>query len=448
MNSVDRAISAMRVCAIVLFVLAWLTPAHGEEHLSQQPVDRASIISAVIRHHPALRAGEERAQAMELAADAEGRLPPPEAMVQLWQVPLARPYAIDDGQMIMIGFGQTFPAPGARGARERATHQMARAERAGTSDRLRLIRRDADHAFADYAEATARHRIHVQHREIAERAAQLARARHAAAGSLSDVAQAEVEVARMEADVVTDRTRIDGARARLNALLGREAGTPLGPPASGEAEVSAWDAQTAAAKAREMRPELKVAAAQHEARSEDARAADQEAKFPSFSVAALYFAPTTPMPQHGYGVNATMSLPWLWGAADARRSARRQAAKAAATDTLAAQIPIDVEVATADANVRASALRLQALRDRALPASHRAFDVAWSGYESARTDILTLLSTRRAVVDVESEVVAARASLDHALAELDAAVGGEVPRRPLGALDPKDLDDRGSDHVR
>jgi len=71
------------------------------------------------------------------------------------------------------------------------------------------------------------------------------------------------------------------------------------------------------------------------------------------------------------------------------------------------------------------------LRDRALPASRRAFDAAWAGYASARTDLVTLLTARRSVVDVETDLVVTRAELDHALAELDAAVGLEVPRAPL-----------------
>jgi outer membrane protein, heavy metal efflux system len=433
--------------AAILVLVGTSRPAFAEDDSLARPVDRAAVLAAAVRDHPALRAADEKARATSLAADAEGRLPPPEAMVQVWQVPIERPYAIGDGQMIMFGVGQSFPAPGARGARERAGHHVANGERAMVSDRARLIRRDAEHAFADYVEATARHRIHVEHRSVADRALSLARARHAGAGALSDVAQAEVELARVESDVVTDGTRIEGARARLNVLLGRDAYAPLGPPVFGAPEVAAWDLRTSAAKAREARPELTIASAQRDARNEAARAAEQESKLPSFNIAALYFAPTSPMPNHGYGVNASMSLPWLWGEASGRRDAQRQAAVAASSEAHAAQIPIDTEVATAEANVRASGLRLQALQDRALPASHRAFDIAWAGYESARTDILALLTARRSVVDVESEIVVARASLDHALAELDAAVGAPVPRRALGALDPKVLDDR-SDHGR
>lgn len=356
--------------------------------------------------------------------------------MQIWQVPIERPYAIEDAQMIMFGVGQTFPAPGARDARRRAQDRMADGDRAMASDRARLVRREVEHAFVDYVEASARHRVHLEHRAVAEQALALARARHAGGGSLTDVAQAEVELARVDSDVVTDRTKVDGARARLNALLARDLDAPLGAPVAGEPEIAAWDLATATAKAREARPELAAFAAQKQARDEEARAAQREATVPSFSVAALYFAPTSPMPQHGYGVNASVSLPWLWGEARAKRDAEKQAAVAAASEARAARIPVDAEVAAAETSVRAAALRLRALAERALPASRRAFDVAWAGYSSTRGDILALLMARRSVVDVESDVVAARASLDHALADLDAAVGVPVPRRKLGGSEP------------
>lgn len=407
-------------------------------------IDRATLLAAVAHDHPAARSAEHRAAANIRAGDAEGSLPPPEAMVQVWQVPLAKPYAVGDAQMIMFGVGQAFPAPGARGARQRAAEHEALAERAMGTDRARQLRREVDHAYADYVEATARHRVHLEHRTSLVRTVDVARARYAGAGSLGDVAQAEVELARMEADVITDGTRVEAARARINALLGQVPLRRLGPPVIGEPETISWDLPTALEKAREHRPELRAYAAQREARREEARAAEKEAVIPSFNVAALYFVPTSPMPHHGYGMNASVSLPWLWGEAAARRGARRELAEAAQSDVLAARRAIEAEVATQEASVRASALRLQALRDRALPASRRAFEVAWAGYESSRVDVLRLLAAHRAIIDVESEVVASRATLDHALADFEAAVGTEAPRRPLGALDPS----AGATHVR
>jgi len=419
--------------ALVAVSLSRPTIAHADD--LSRPLERADVLALAVQSHPALKASEQRALAIERRGDAERKLPPPETMVQIWQVPLAKPYAIADAQMIMFGVAQTFPSPGARGARARAAVHEADAERALTADRRRQIRRDVDHAFADYVEATSRHAIHLEHRRVASRTAELARARHRGGGPLSDLVQAEVDLARIDADVVTDGTRIEAARGRLNALLGRDPLVPLGPPVVKEPEVATWDLRSALDAARRSRPELRAAAAASEARREDATAATKEALFPSFSVAALYFAPTNPMPHHGYGLNASMSLPWLWGEGRARRDAAALAHAAATTEFAAARIPIDAEVAEQEAKARAGAMRLAALRDRALPASRRAFDVAWAGYEASRVDALTLLNARRMVVDVETDIVMARALLDHALADLEAAVGSEIPRRPLEARD-------------
>jgi outer membrane protein TolC len=416
---------------VALSLLFCSSRANAEE----ESIRRATFVRLALLQHPAIRANEERVQAASTMAKASSRLPPPEAMLQIWQVPLQKPYAIADAAMVMVGLGQTFPAPGSAGARERAGEHMVAAAKEMGNDRLRTLRRDAEHAFADYVEATSRHAIHMEHRAIAKRAVQLARARHAAGGAMMDVASTEVELARVESDVIGDGTRVVGSRARLNVWLGRDPNATLAPALVEEAAIGAWDLATEEEEALRRRPEIRAASAEHKAAQEQARAASREASLPSFSLAALYFAPVGPMPTHGYGANASMTLPWLWGDAAERRDGMKLLAQAAKSDADAALVPIRTEVALADTNMRSAALKLQALRDLARPASQRAFDAAWAGYEAGRTDVLTLLTARRAIVDVDSEVVAARAALDHALADLEAAVGTELPRRPLGPLD-------------
>jgi outer membrane protein TolC len=59
---------------------------------------------------------------------------------------------------------------------------------------------------------------------------------------------------------------------------------------------------------------------------------------------------------------------------------------------------------------------------------------------------MTVLDARRSVVDVDQEIVMARSDLDRALTDLEAAVGMEIPTRPLGPLDEKQLP--GGNHAR
>jgi outer membrane protein TolC len=252
--------------------------------------------------------------------------------------------------------------------------------------------------------------------------------------------RAEVEVSRVEADVMKDGTLIDSARAHLNALFARQPGEPLGPPLETEPMVPTWDVPTLVAKARASRPELKQAQAEREAKEYAVKAAEREATWPSFAVGALYFPPTTAVPMHTYGASLSMSLPWLWGAAGHRKDAEREFLQAARTNVDASRIPVDSDVVTTEANLRSAAYRLQVLRDRALPAARRSLEIARAGFESGRTDLTTILDASRSQVDVEEEIVLARSSLDHALTDLEAAVGAEIPLRPLGPLDPTKLE--------
>jgi outer membrane protein, heavy metal efflux system len=421
-------------CALLVPLVVRAEPPPGIDVNLTGPLDRATLVRLAVARNPGVRAASQRARAAETAADGEGRLPPPEVMGQVWQVPFSRPYAFGDSQMIMVGVGQSFPAPGSLGAREAARRQDARVEEATALERSRQVTREAEHAFADYAEAGARHGIHADHQDVARHVLSVAQGRQAAGGALTEVTLAEVELARVEADLMTDAALVETARARINTLLGRNPAAPLGPPVEGEPLVPAWTQEAILATARTSRPELRIATAQEEAKRFELRAEQREATWPSFSLGISYFAPTTIVPFNGYGVNASMSLPWLWGAAGRRRDAQQQYVTAAMTESEGVRVQVDTDVVTAESNVRAAALRLQVQRERVLPATKRAFSLAWGGYEGGRTDLLTLLAARRSVVDAEHDVVMSRALLDHALADLDAAVGVPVPRRPLGPL--------------
>src|SRR5262245_49333748 len=118
------------------------------------PLDRRTVVRAALERNPAVHVSEQRARAMRASARAEGSLPPPELMGQVWQVPFAHPAAFDS-QMIMIGLTQSIPAPGVLSAREQSMAAQANQEEAAAADRARTIRREAGNAFVDYTESSA-----------------------------------------------------------------------------------------------------------------------------------------------------------------------------------------------------------------------------------------------------------------------------------------------------
>src|SRR5262245_50506461 len=78
---------------------------------------------------PEQQAAERAARAEELSGEAAERLPAPELMLEVWRVPISRPYALDDADMIRLGVEQELPAPGERAARRRAAELRAAARR-------------------------------------------------------------------------------------------------------------------------------------------------------------------------------------------------------------------------------------------------------------------------------------------------------------------------------
>lgn len=399
--------------------------------------DRGSLIRAALARNPGIKAAAQRVRAMRAMSSAESRLPDPEAMFDVWQVPFVKPYAFGESQMISVGVKQSFPAPGSLGARSESRQYAANAEEAMLADKGRDLVRDVQHAYVDLFEATTKHETHVSHVGVAKRVGDAAQMRLAGGGTLDDVAQAQLDLARLDADVATEAASIVRARARLNALLARPYDAPLGRPQIGEPVVVAMTPTALLDLAKRTRPELRAAEARIAAQQAEQRGFDREARWPSFSVGALYFAPTAIMPNHGYGVTATATLPWVWGGNEKKREASAALVQAGTLDAEDAKLRIGVEVGTASANAQAAAARLRSLRTGTLPAAKRAFEVTFAAYQSNKGDLLGLLRAERAVVDTEMEIVMARATLEHALADLDWAVGAILPRSPMDSQEAR-----------
>lgn len=397
-------------------------------------LDRDLAIRVAVDRNPAIKASVQRALGIRALADSEGRLPPPELSFNLWSVPFVRPVSFGDAQMISLGLSQTFPAPGSLSAHEEATEKSADAELAMSQDGARDVVRAVDHALVDLEEAVTMEDSHLVHKNLAGEMEQIAIARQAGGGPLADVTQARVEVASFEAEVASEAAVAMKARILLNALLSRPVAAPLARPTLPPPATVATPLADLVTLAITTRPELRAAAAREQAQRASLRAAHREAIWPVFSLGIMYMAPTTGMPDHAYGLTASMSLPWLWGGASHKADAQEKLVKAASLDAGDAQYRIGVDVATAFGGVKAAEARLVVLVGRALPAARQALDGALSSYRSGQGDVLSLLRVERAVVDIEIQIIMTRVALEHALVDLDWAVGARVSRTPIVGL--------------
>ncbi len=349
---------------------------------------------------PEARAASQAAAAAEKESEAAGEWPPLEVMLEIWQVPLKRPYAIDDAGMIRIAVEQQMQAPGASSALKRAGTLRAQAVRADGEAKSRSLALRLLHARLDHESASRSHDIHLAHLKVAEKTLTLARARHTAGGQLSDVTMAEIETARAEALVAADDQRATTSGELAEALRG-----------AGSLE------------ATQQRPEL---VALRRARDSELAQAEAERKlngWPAPRVGASYFPPSGGMTEHTYGITLGMMLPWLWGGRSGAEHAAEGRAKALTDELAAKQRDLALEVLQARGAVNAAKSELAVLRGRVLPATARARELAQAAYESGQSGLSQVLQAEATYVDTQMQIIELENELAHRSVDLDFALG-------------------------
>jgi outer membrane protein TolC len=344
---------------------------------------------------PEARAARENADAIATEAEADAELPPPELMLEVWRVPVRRPYAVDDADMIRVGVEQEISAPGERKARKQAAALRARALLAEGDASARAVAERVAHARAEQWLAERSHQVHQAHLKLAERTLELARARHAAGGPLADVTAAELTAAGAAAQLAGDEARAKAAAQLIAALSGGAA--PLKP---GE------------------RPELSQLRLAREAELVDARAEAARSSWPDFRVGASYFAPTSGRDEHGFGVTLGMKLPWLWGSRQGRQSAATARARALEQQLAAKRRDLAADAVEAQGALSVAQSTLRVLRERVLPVAVRGSELALSAYQSGQAKLEDVLRAEAARVDAEMELVKQEGEIRHRQVQL------------------------------
>ncbi|HEX2874725.1 MAG TPA: TolC family protein [Polyangiaceae bacterium] len=368
-----------------------------------------SIRDAAAQTTPETRAAAQAAQAARQEGEARAELPPPEVMLEIWRVPVKRPYAINDADMIRFGVEQELSAPGERAALRRAASLRALSARAEGDAKARALSLRLAHAQVERAGAERSHQVHLAHLQLARRTLELARARHAAGGPLADVSTLEVEAARATALVAADEARVQTSQALLQAL--RDAG-PLEP-------------------VRE-RPELASLRSMRDAELAEADAEHARSRWPEPRIGVSYFAPSGQMQGHGFGISLGMQLPWLWGGRGGSQLAAESRSRALSQDLVAKQRDIAIEVIATRGAASAVQSELTVLREAVLPATLRARTLAEGAYQSGQARLQDVLQAEAQQVEVEMQIVELETELAHRTTDLEFALG-QKPSRPAPA---------------
>ena len=410
-----------------LSVLAALLQDHHSPDASGPALTLDDVERMALSANPEIGVAARRVAIAQAHVPVAGALDDPMAMYRGWGVPLEHPWNLNSAQN-MFSISETLPGRGKRSLRTSVAESDVDVAKAQL-DQVRLeVRVRVHKAFGDLLRADDEIRIHDQHVAIARQAIEAARIKYTT-GKVpqQDILKAQVALTRLAEHMIQFDHDADLARARLNTLLGRAPNSPLRVTGEHAVLPTLPQAQDLDDLALRSRPDL-LAAQQAAERSHREQALAKKAYVPDFTVSAGYMImPSGQNFRNAYMVEGSMNLPWLnhrkhdAEIAEATAQATEQDADLAEQRNMAFG-QIQEALVEAEAAQKLAHLYHEELR----PQAEATLQSSVIAYENDKTDLLDLLDSQMAVVDIDLAWIQAVADFDSRLADLELAAGASL----------------------
>jgi outer membrane protein TolC len=410
----------MRPFRLSLIALLAAIPLRAEETWR---VRLEAVIARAVAQNPSVAERESRIEAARHRIGQAGALPAPEVEFGLQDVPIS-PVSLsaDDFTMEKVTARQAFPAAGKRPARERSAEAEFEALTAMHADHVLGLAADAADAFFGLADLDARIEILERSRERLRRSAASATERYRVGkGAQADVLRANLEVTASEERLAGLRGDRRKTAARLNALQGLPAASPIDPVPLPDADPSPPSPAALLEQVEARSPAVLAAAAEVRKAEEQLTLARLERR-PDF-LGSAYYANRIDFPNF-FGASVSLTLPFFQPRRLKELEAEREADLSAARANLAAirnEIRRGVEEASAD--LERSREQVSLFRGSILPQAETNAGAAEEAYRVGQIDFLTLVRSALDLDTYQSELSVRRAGAWRALAALQKASG-------------------------
>ena len=420
--------SRVTVKALIVAMSVAIAPANAPAQDTPDDTLRVNDAVRIARDaNPMLRAARASVTAAGQRIGPAGALPDPQLQLGLMNR-MASDFGntMDPMTMNQVQLMQMLPWPGKLGGAKRAARHSAAAAHAEAAEQERMLIAKVRMAYYQAAYADRALDVMGRTRDLLRSFLDVSTTMYAVGSAVQqDVLRAQVEVARMSEEIARMGQERVAMAARLNALLGRSATSPvpaLELPEADAGELPALDSLVAWALAQ--RPAL-VAGAERVAAADASLSAARRELFPDFSLGFAYQQrsqfPT--MVSLMVGINVPIF------AAARQLPMRRE--MAAMRDMVSAELAnLQNETVARIIETRARAVQDQNLirlyRGSVVPQARAAVQAALSSYRVGRVTFMTLVDNQMAVNRYETETYRLLADYHQAVGELEALAGREV----------------------
>jgi outer membrane protein TolC len=411
---------------LVLGPLAWAAVAQAQ---SAEPLRLADVLDIARHANPQIDAAREQAVALRAVPAQVSAYDDPTLSWEGWNIPDS--LNIGQAQNNIFRLAQKVPWPGKRTlAGTVAEHAADMAQ-----EDIRVAQLDLDvavkRAYYDLWLTYQTRDILGRDKQLVERVSRAAEERYGTGEApQTDALRAQVELTHMTIQIDSAGLAIDTAAAELNALLSRPSDEALGVPEGPTPRPLDASLESLTDQALQQRPEL---AAQRAAIAREQSGVELAAinRRPDFEFSVGRFVNYGH--NDGFGAMASVTVPFIYTSKYDAGSAEARAKLATAEAELRRwQDRVRREVAQAYARVRTAALQHGLTTGTHVPQAEQALRVTEGAYQSGSADFPALLDTLRNIEAVHLQHVGAEAEWAKATADLERAVGGELPP-PLAA---------------
>lgn len=382
--------------SITLFLLFLIAPVlRAETPVRLTPLDPTAdrLVAEALEKTPEIAASRANIEAALRRVTPAGTLPDPTFSFTYQNDGRALSLGDAEGSFIGIMASQPLPWPGKLSLARAAAASQAQELSFGASGRTeRAIEARVRSAWYDFVLAHALEHLLDHHFETAKQIEETVRQRYAAGLSIQqDVLRAQIAVARLEEERISQNATITSSIAAIDRLTGRRQDAPIDPHADLPEPASIPDAAQVIPVVMARSPELNAARQSIDSGNLGVQLA-RKSFLPDFTVSggSMYRPGFEMGPMWQVGVS--VSLPtWI----DRRQknqleeaNARLQAKKADA-DVVAQQLELRTRERLAQLAATQSIIALY--RDRIVPLDELSLESALSGYTAGKAPFLTVL---------------------------------------------------------
>jgi cobalt-zinc-cadmium efflux system outer membrane protein len=410
------------VSAALLLLLGVVVPdAHAQEPAAEPTASLQALLQEALAANPEIARARELWRAEQSRVPYVGALEDPVLGVGFDDQPFDRGLL---GKR-EVSLRQAFPFPGKRSVMTEMATWDAKAAREMALETIREVLTEVKLAYFGLFMLESQLSTLRESNDALRDVVQVTQTRYeTGVAGQQDLLLAQVERTALGGDVRRLEAQVRAARAKLNLLLARAPGTPLGRVSVTDLSPFVATREELLAGAHGNRPLLR--ATEHEV--EAARAAERLARIayrPDFMVSAGYM--TTPGMDDEWRAEIGLTLPvWKGRKQDAAagEAARRRAASEQMLENERNRVSMTVEEQFAELTSDRQIVGLY--RDEILPLAELAYSSARASYRTGQVTFILLLESLRKWIELKRMYYEVLADAEMRLASLEAAVGSDL----------------------